>query len=302
LEFLNILKDAQKEYKSGVVYGKSSILSHGKGNDIETTSIAILCWLNEYEKFTFEVETAMIWLQRQKQYGYYGNTNSNLFAIKALVRYDKLVGNKNKNLKKLDITLTVNNKNEIKIPIKLSDDDYDIIETEDFSKYLLPGDQVLKLSISDGSIPFCFNSTFCSLKENTSEKCVLKLETKLSNDKFTEGDTGEINITLKNTSDLKQGMNVCIIGLPSGLEPRIEQIQELLKSETINSYEIKGRDLILYKNMIDKNEELKFKVDVTARFPGTYKGNCSRSYLYYTNEDKFWVDGLKCDIKPLKSE
>jgi len=246
------------------------------------------------KKYTYQVETGIIWLQKQKRYGYYGNTNSNLMVLKALIQYDKIVENKNKKLKKVKCSIKIDD-NEFVVPIDLASE-HDLIQSEDLSKFLKPGDHTVKLSLSDGSVPFTFNTSFSSKKPSTSENCILKMETKISNDTFSEGDGGEIFVNLKNNSNLEQNMSVCIIGLPSGIEPRFEQLQELIKGETIDSYEIMERDLVIYKNNLNKNEELKFKIDIIAKYPGIYKGRSSRAYYYYENENKKWIDGLKCEI------
>jgi len=94
-------------------------------------------------------------------------------------------------------------------------------------------------------------------------------------------------------------MSLGIIGLPGGCEPRHEQLKELIKSEIIDSYEINGRNIIIYKKSMGENEKLKFKIDFIARCPGKYYGPASRCYLYYTNEDKYWIEGLKCEIKEI---
>jgi hypothetical protein len=41
-------------------------------------------------------------------------------------------------------------------------------------------------------------------------------------------------------------------------------------------------------------------VNVLAAIPGNYTGPASRSYLYYTDEHKSWVDGLRVKVVPRK--
>jgi len=93
-----------------------------------------------------------------------------------------------------------------------------------------------------------------------------------------------------------------IIGIPGGCEPRHEQLQELVQSKQIANYEIRGREIAIYLRGMNEKETLKFKIDIVARIPGIYTGPASRSYLYYTNEDKYWVKGLTCSIKPINEK
>jgi hypothetical protein len=39
-------------------------------------------------------------------------------------------------------------------------------------------------------------------------------------------------------------------------------------------------------------------LSLIAAVPGTYTGPASRTYLYYTDEHKQWVDGMQVEIAP----
>lgn len=88
------------------------------------------------------------------------------------------------------------------------------------------------------------------------------------------------------------------MGLPGGLEPRHEQLRELVSSGTVDFYEVLGRDVAIYLREMGPGMEVNFKIDVMAKIPGSYKGAASRIYLYYTNESKFWTDSMTVQIKP----
>jgi len=103
-------------------------------------------------------------------------------------------------------------------------------------------------------------------------------------------------VEIKNLSKDKLGMVVAIVGLPGGIEPRHEQLQELIKMEKVSSYEIRGREVIFYFRGMKESQEIQLKVDIIARIPGKFKAPASRVYLYYTDEHKKWVDGTTCDI------
>jgi len=93
-------------------------------------------------------------------------------------------------------------------------------------------------------------------------------------------------------------MTLAVIGIPGGLEPRQEQLSELVKSGKIDFYEILGRRLAIYLREMDKGQEVKFRIDVIGKFAGTYSGPASSIYRYYTNEHKRWNEPLKVNIHP----
>jgi len=46
------------------------------------------------------------------------------------------------------------------------------------------------------------------------------------------------------------------------------------------------------------NQTVEIPLSLLAAVPGTYTGPASRAYLYYADEHKQWVDGLKVNIVP----
>ena len=89
-----------------------------------------------------------------------------------------------------------------------------------------------------------------------------------------------------------------IIGLPGGLEVRHDQLKELVQSDRIAAYEVRGREVILYWREIQPNEKIDIPLSVTAAIPGKYIGPASRAYLYYTDEFKQWQPGMSVTINP----
>jgi len=284
------------QHKDGYVDCNTTITgSHGISKRIEATSLAILCWLNDYSTYAKHVETALRWLYASSKRGMFGSTQGTILALKAIVSYEKL----NKRESRSGIaTVTIDSKHEIKV--NLIPNKNEPTETPDLSEYLTIGDHTISISMSDGcSYPYSLNIDYYSTIPDSSNECSVDLETKLSSDKFKEGDGAEIRVELSNKTDQKKGMTTAIIGLPGGLEPRHEQLKELVKSETIDFYEIKGREVIIYKRGLSENENLKFKIDVIARIPGKFQGPSSRAYLYYCEEHKIWKKGMECEIQEI---
>jgi hypothetical protein len=89
---------------------------------------------------------------------------------------------------------------------------------------------------------------------------------------------------------------VASVGLPGGLEPRHDQLKELVKKNTIDAYEVRGREVVFYWRALGAGETRQVPLSVVAAIPGSYTGPASRAYLYYTDESKKWIPGLHCDI------
>ena len=93
-------------------------------------------------------------------------------------------------------------------------------------------------------------------------------------------------------------MALAIIGLPGGLEPRHEQLKELVKAGTVSAYEVIGRNIVLYFTTMEPGQVTKLTIDTVAAIPGEYTGAASRGYLYYMDEHRMWVDGMKVKVEP----
>ena len=65
----------------------------------------------------------------------------------------------------------------------------------------------------------------------------MRLTTKLAKPEVKAGETVALAAELTNATDQGQPMTVAILGLPAGLEPRPDQLEELKKAGTIDYYE-----------------------------------------------------------------
>ena len=95
-------------------------------------------------------------------------------------------------------------------------------------------------------------------------------------------------------------MTIAILGLPAGLQPRADQLEDLKKAGTIDYYETRAREVICYWRSLAPSKKVALKLDLVAEWPGQYTGPASRAYLYYTDEYKHWAPGLKVNITPRK--
>ena len=108
----------------------------------------------------------------------------------------------------------------------------------------------------------------------------------------------EANVVVINLTPDGVPTPIAIIGVPGGLEPRHDQLKELVKSDKIAAYEVLGRDVVLYWRELKPEQRVSFPLSLVAAVPGTYTGPASRAYLYYTDEFKTWVDGMRIVIAP----
>ena len=139
---------------------------------------------------------------------------------------------------------------------------------------------------------------FFATKPDSSAECKLDVRLSLADKNMTEGELTEARLTVINKDKEKVPNPVAIVGISGGLEARHDQLKELVKAERIAAYEVLGRDLVLYWRALEGGERVDLPISVLAAIPGTYTGPASRAYLYYTDEHKTWVDGMRVEITP----
>jgi len=290
---------AKLQQEDGSLTGTQSIVgSTGEALRIETTAIATLAWLRD-KSYTVNVEKAIRWLAEQCKGGRYGSTQSTVLALKAVVEYDKA-----RSTPKADgsLQLLVDGK-EVGEPVAFTQQTQGVIELPEFHHLLTPGKHTIEVRMADGSeMPYTLAVNYYSVKPNSSDDCQVDLAVKLTKDRLSEGEITEAAVTVTNKSDKATPMAVAIIGLPGGLEPRHDQLKELVKSEKVAAYEVLGRDVVLYWRGFEPNEKKEVSLSLIGAVPGSYTGPASRAYLYYTDELKNWIDGLKVQITPAEQQ
>lgn len=286
---------AKAQEKDGSLEGTQSIVgSGGEALRIETTALATLAWLRD-KAYTVNVEKAIRWLDEQCKGGRYGSTQSTVLALKAVVEYDKA---RSKPKADGSLQLLIDGK-EVGEPIAFTRQTQGVIDLPEFHHLLTPGKHTLEVKMTDGSeMPYTVAINYNSVKPDSAENCQLDLAVSLTKDNLSEGEITEAAVTVRNKGDEATPMAVAIIGLPGGLEPRHDQLKELVKSQQVAAYEVLGRDVVLYWRAFEPNEKKELSLSLIGAVPGSYTGPASRAYLYYTDELKTWHDGLKVEISP----
>jgi len=290
-------KLAGKQAESGMLQHAtvSVVGSTGQALEIETTALAVLAWLG-HTGFTHNVEAGIRFLAEQCQGGRFGSTQSTILALKAIVAYDqsrahpKAPG---------ELQLIVDGR-PLGEPVKFDEMTQGAIELP--SLPVLPaGQHTVEIRMSGGSqMPHSVLARCSRLTPDSSESCKLHLETTLRDLKMTEGSVTEAKVVVVNRSGESVPAPIALIGIPGGLEVRHDQLKELVKAGTIAAYEVLGREVVLYWRALPPEARVTLPLSLVAAVPGSYTGPASRAYLYYTPEDKHWIDGLRIQITPIK--
>jgi hypothetical protein len=285
-----------KQNKDGAVDGGTASIvgSGGEALAIETTSLAALAWLRD-ANYAGSVEKCMKFLADSCKAGRYGSTQSTILALRAIVTYDKQRA-RPKAPGKVRVFVDGQGVGDW---LPFDQATQGAIKLPDISELLTKGEHKIEVKMQDGGeMPYSVAVNYNALTPATSKECKLDLAVKLANADIVEGGATEANVTVTNKAKEVVPTPVAIIGLPGGLEVRHDQLKELVKKGTIDAYEVLGREVVLYWRTLAAEAKVDVPLSLIAAVPGTYTGPASRAYLYYTDEHKQWVDGVKVNITP----
>jgi alpha-2-macroglobulin-like protein len=287
---------AAKQQPGGDVGGATASIvgSTGESLDTETTSLATLAWLRD-PAYAGNVEKSVKYLADSCKNGRYGSTQSTVLALRAIVTYDKARAHP----KAPGSVRAYVDGQPVGSAVAFDSSTQGAIKLPDVSELLSKGLHQIEIRMQDGgSMPYSIAVNYNALVPDSSKDCKVGLETHLAKSHVNEGEIVEVTANVTNRSKEPVPTPMAIIGIPGGLEPRHDQLKELVKKHTIDAYEVIGRDVVLYWRGLDAHQKVSVPLSLVVAVPGTYTGPASRAYLYYSDEHKTWTDGLKVTVAP----
>jgi uncharacterized protein YfaS (alpha-2-macroglobulin family) len=289
-------KLVQSQSKEGSVEGAvtSITCSGGDALKIETASLAVLAWLRD-PAYAGAVEKGLKFIADNCKAGRFGSTQSTVLALRAIVTYDKL---RARPKAPGSVRVFVDGQG-VGDPLKFDKETQGAIKLPDIAELLTAGKHKLELRMEGGAeMPYSLAVNYYATKPASAKECKVDLKVALRDKAVTEGAITEASVTVTNVADGPIPMTIAIVGIPGGLEPRHDQLKELVKSGKVAAYEVIGRDVVLYWRQMKAGEKAELPISCVAAVPGTYTGPASRAYLYYTDEFKCWTQGLGVTISP----
>ena len=291
LEKLALLQTPAGDVTGGT---KSIVGSGGEALTIETTALATLAWLADPDSIDF-ADKGIRYLSGVCRGGRFGSTQSTVLALQAILGWDKATSQPKA---PGSLQLLVDGQ-PVGAAVPFDRSTQGAIELPGLAEKLTPGRHTVEVQMTDGSrMPHTVAVEFHTEQPVSSADCVIDLSVGLANGRVKEGEVTEAEVTVRNTSDETVPNPIAIIGLPGGLEPRHDQLRELVKAGRIAAWEVRGRDVVLYWRALEAGQTVKLPISAVAEIPGQYTGPASRAYLYYTDEHRQWAEPLAIVIEP----
>ncbi|WP_166819670.1 MG2 domain-containing protein [Thalassoroseus pseudoceratinae] len=275
---------------------KSIVGSGGEALKIEATALATLAWLSNPDYIDF-ADKGVKYLASVCEDGRFGNTQSTVLALKAIVEFDKA---RAKPKADGSVQLLVDGQ-PFGDPVPFTKETRGEIKLPDFATKLTPGKHTIAVQMTDGSsMPYAVTVNFNEVQPQSNDNSPLQMQTSLSRGELQEGAATELRVRCENTSDETVPTPVAIVGLPGGFEVRHDQLKELVSAKKVAAYEVRGRDVILYWRAMEAGQEVDLSLSCIASIPGSYTGPASRIYPYYSDDQKFWVKPISATISAIE--
>jgi uncharacterized protein YfaS (alpha-2-macroglobulin family) len=268
--------------------------SSGVNLHIETTALAVLALL----KAAIDegaVRKAVEWLNANRGgYGQWGATQATVLALKAMTHYASA---SRKTRGPGSVTIFVNGK-------PVGEMGYeggrrDALVFEELGAHFRSGKNQVEIAHTGATpLPYSIAIEYRSVKPASSAQAVVDLSTSIERASVKMGENVRVRALVRNKTDRGQPMALARVGLPGGLTFQTWQLKELREKGLIAFYETRAREVILYFRDLKPNEKKEIPLDLVATVPGEYIGPASSAYLYYTNDQKVWTDGLAVKITP----
>jgi hypothetical protein len=168
----------------------------------------------------------------------------------------------------------------------------------DITDLLNKADNEISLAFSgmEKPLPYSINLFWEYKTPPGNKNCPLAITTRLNDEVIRRNETTRLSVTMENKTAEDLPMSIAIIGIPGGMSLQPWQLKELQEKEVFDFYEIIDDNLVIYYRGIRGREKKEINLDLKAEVAGTYTGMASSAYLYYTDENKYWIKGLSVRI------
>jgi hypothetical protein len=277
--------------------------SPGKSLAVEATAAAALAWAQSARpEFDAPLHTALGWLTNQRDAGgSFGTTQATVMALKALAEQSR----RKPRPSEPGLVIVRANGKELGRARNLPDATGPVAVP--LSATALAGVTAVAVESTglDG-VPVTLAWHARAATPPSARDGPLRLTVALDKPTYAEGDTARLRVTLANDAFKAVDMATFVVGLPAGLTlpPDLKQLKALTGAADgppkVDYFEVRGRELVLYRRGLAASETVTFSLDTLAETPGTSRGPASRAYPYYSPELTRWAAPLAVTITPTK--
>jgi TonB-dependent SusC/RagA subfamily outer membrane receptor len=272
----------------------SMVRSYGSSLQVEIRALLLMALLKEEQGRPTAIFSLVQYLSANRQDGGFGSTQATILALKALSAYAQRYSGRAGQGR---IDLVVNDQ-----PIAGTTFDEHTLQSiriNQLEDHFSSGQQsvAVRLSGKETPVAYALDLHWRSLTPAASPDCKLAIRTGLSTHEIRLGETVRMDIALENKTNEGLPMSMALVGIPAGMSVQPWQLKELQEKRIFDFYELWDNYLVLYYREMAPGAIRKVALDLKSELPGTFRAPAGSAYLYYTAEDKDWIEGEKVVIE-----
>lgn len=277
----------KKQAKDGKVWwhADSSTPTNASGisANIETTSLVALAFMNA-EKYHDTVSKILTYLIESKDaYGTWHSTQATILAMKSLLLSMKNATSQTD----AEVTLVVNGKRVE--DFALTPENSDVMRLFDLKDQTLKGENRVQIQFGgEGSALYQIVGRFyLPWKEKpVAEKEPMSIEITYDKTELVKDDVLTANVVVTNNRPGQANMVIVDLGVPPGFEVMAGDLAEFVDEGAISRFNLTGRQIIVYLDVVDQKKPVEFSYRLKAKFPVKAKTPKSTVYEYYNPDVK----------------
>lgn len=294
-----MLLELAKEDENGMYWGYDDVTPEpyeygGYGiypvssKNVETTAYATLALIEANDP---RASSSLKWIAAQRNSnGGFSSTQDTVMAFRALMTAAAVAG------KDVDATITISGDGEELRNIRITSENYDVVNILEIPE----GTQELQLNLTGtGELNYQLVRRFNVILPEVIEYEEIELDVEYDSTDVAVDDIVTVDVRLKYNGmpgirgvEESSGMMIVDIAVPTGFTPVSSSLEALKENGTITRYEIAGRKVVLYIDEMTPGEQMRFSLQMRAKFPVKARLQESSAYSYYNPEVKAEAKGM----------
>ncbi len=272
----------------------SMVRSYGANLKVEVASLWALALLKDKAADLTFIKTIIEFLLKNRSGSHFGSTQATALALQVVTEF---------NLRtsvalppgQVEVWLNGSKKEELNF---LASSTASLQEVDLSSHIHTTGENVLELKYPHKEVNLPYNLTvgWSNKMPPSNEEVLLRLHAGLQDSSVKLNETVRLAVEIVNPNGYGLPMSIARIGIPGGLSLMPWQLKEWQEKRVFDFYEIIEGDLVLYFKELGPSQTIEIPLDLKAEVQGSFQGRACSAYLYYNDEEKYWMPGLHVEV------
>lgn len=274
--------DARKQTGNGAAWwpAERRTVMYGSGDaaTVEATALAAQAFLTS-DTHQDTATAALTYLVRKRSPdGAWDSTQATILALQALVGGAGGLAERGAG----SVTVQVNGRDAGSV--QLTEQNSDLAQQVDLSRYLQPGENRLALRLQGPARPLyqLVTRSYVPWRAASAEQArSVEIQVRYDRTELRQNDMLRADVSIRSRHREALSMLIVDLGLAPGFAPDPASLAVLQQTRRIERYEVTPRQLILYLRDLPPGVELQLPVRLRARFPVRAKTPPAKVYEYY---------------------